>query len=85
MSSDDTAARRNCRELFAQLSDYIDGDLDPGICEEIDRHMEGCDPCVAFVESLRRTVKLVETHPGEPLPDGLRHELLEQATRLKKR
>jgi len=41
-----------CKDLFAKLSDYFDGQLDPGRCDDIEKHMDGCDPCKAFLESL---------------------------------
>jgi len=64
-----------CRELLARLSEYIDGELDAGMCGELDEHMEDCDPCQRFVEALRRTVALVESEPPEGLPDEARAEL----------
>lgn len=55
-----------CKDLFAKLSDYLDGQLDPGRCDDIEKHMNGCDPCKAFLESLERTVDLLQKHePGK--------------------
>ena len=34
-----------CAELKAQLSDYIDGELEAGLCAELERHLAGCDNC----------------------------------------
>lgn len=47
-----------CREILERLSEYIDEDLDPSICDEIEKHMDGCSPCVAFVNTLKKTVRL---------------------------
>ena len=47
-----------CREIFENLSAYIDEELDPSLCEEIQDHMKGCDPCVAFFNTLKKTVVL---------------------------
>ncbi len=55
-----------CKDLFAKLSDYLDGQLDPGRCDDIEKHMDGCDPCKAFLESLEKTVSLLQKHePGK--------------------
>lgn len=51
----------SCREILEKLSEFIDEDLDPSICDEIEKHMEGCSPCVAFVNTLKKTVKLYNT------------------------
>lgn len=56
-----------CKDLFAKLSDYLDGQLDPGHCDDIEKHMDGCDPCKAFLESLERTVNLLQKHEPSKL------------------
>ncbi|HXE75477.1 MAG TPA: sigma-70 family RNA polymerase sigma factor [Candidatus Xenobia bacterium] len=53
---------RRCKELFAALSDYLDGALDPKLCEELEKHLAGCRPCEAFLHSLERTVEQIHQH-----------------------
>src|SRR3974390_348027 len=36
-----------CKAMFAELSDYIDEQLDDSLCDELERHMTGCEPCQA--------------------------------------
>ena len=63
-----------CREVFALLSDYLDLDLPPDACQEIEAHIAGCAPCVEFADSLRKTVALCRRYePAEP-PSPLREE-----------
>jgi anti-sigma factor (TIGR02949 family) len=76
-------AMPECREMFERLSDYLDGDLPLDVCERYARHIEGCSPCVRFVESLRRAVRLVERSPELKLPEDLRDEILASARRLR--
>ncbi len=47
-----------CQELKAQLSDYIDGELDAEVCTELERHLAGCDNCRIVVDTLRKTILL---------------------------
>jgi RNA polymerase sigma-70 factor (ECF subfamily) len=42
-----------CRELFANLSEYLDGRVEPQSCEEMRGHIESCPACVAFLHDLR--------------------------------
>ena len=77
MSAGHEHGSESCRELFAQLSEYIDGELDPGLCTGIEEHMEDCPPCQAFLESLRRTVDLTRTLPREEIPEDMARELIE--------
>jgi anti-sigma factor (TIGR02949 family) len=54
----------DCREILDRLSEYIDAELDPSLCDEIEAHMEGCSPCVAFLNTMKKTVVLYK-HCGE--------------------
>jgi RNA polymerase sigma-70 factor, ECF subfamily len=45
-----------CRELFANLSEYLDERVEPRTCDEIRRHMEGCPSCIAFLRDLRGAI-----------------------------
>ena len=69
-----------CKEIFALLSDYLNLELPPGACKEIETHLAGCPPCVDFMESLRKTVELCRAYsPGElpaPLGDEARGQLV---------
>ena len=46
-----------CREIFANLSEYIDGRLEPASCEEMQAHIASCPPCVAFIDDLRSAIE----------------------------
>lgn len=70
ISSDPT-----CEEIFAVLSQYIDGELSKELCEAIQVHNGNCPPCQAFVETYTRTIELVKKQPAEPLPLAVRAEL----------
>lgn len=61
----------NCREIFAELSAYLDAELPPDACREIDEHLSDCAPCVEFVNSLRRTVELCRKYKAGAIPDPL--------------
>lgn len=56
-----SAAKLSCREILEKLSEYIDEEIDPAVCDEIEAHMAGCSPCIAFLNTLKKTVKLYNT------------------------
>ncbi len=70
-----------CRKVFAMLSEYLDQELPAGTCEELDRHIHDCVPCVEFVESLRKSVAVGRTYAPSveqpPVPTELREALRE--------
>ena len=67
-----------CRELFAMLSDYLNLELPPEACEEIEAHLAGCSPCVEFAESLRRTVELCRGYRPDEMPEPVSDDAREQ-------
>ena len=45
-----------CRDLFANLSEYLDGKVEPLTCEQMREHIEACPSCVAFLRDLRAAI-----------------------------
>jgi RNA polymerase sigma-70 factor, ECF subfamily len=54
-----------CKAMFAELSNYLDEELDDSLCEELERHLDGCEPCKAFLSSLAATIEQCRTAPTE--------------------
>jgi RNA polymerase sigma-70 factor (ECF subfamily) len=46
-----------CKAMFAELSNYLDEQLDDSLCEELEKHLDGCGPCQAFLASLQSTIE----------------------------
>ncbi len=73
---------RRCKEMFAELSDYLDDELDDSLCEELERHMGGCEPCQAFLSSLEHSIEQCRTapreSPGTHVAARLRREVLSE-------
>jgi RNA polymerase sigma-70 factor, ECF subfamily len=72
---------RHCREMFASLSDYMDGLVNDARSREMEKHLGDCKPCVAFLDSLKSAVEQCRTY--EPVCDTarakeLRKELVEK-------
>ena len=45
-----------CHDLFANLSEYLDGRVEPLACEHMRAHIEACPRCVAFLRDLRAAI-----------------------------
>jgi RNA polymerase sigma-70 factor (ECF subfamily) len=45
-----------CRDLFANLSEYLDGRVEPVTCDQMRSHIEACPACVAFLRDLRGAI-----------------------------
>jgi len=46
----------HCRHVRGQMSDYIDGELDPATARTVDRHTRFCPNCGRMLANLTRTV-----------------------------
>lgn len=55
----------SCKALFAQLSNYLDEELDDSLCEKLEQHLDGCEPCKAFLASLEYTIQQLRTTPPD--------------------
>src|ERR1019366_6229920 len=45
-----------CKAMFAELSNYLDKQLDDSLCDELEKHLDGCGPCQVFLASLEATI-----------------------------
>jgi len=72
--------RASCKAMFAELSNYLDEQLDDSMCEELGRHLDGCEPCKLFLVSLESAIERLRHLPPESLnrkeASQLRRELL---------
>ncbi len=69
-----------CKEMFTELSNYLDDALDDSLCEELEKHMDGCEPCKAFLSSLEESIQrcrmAADASPDPRVAAKLRRELL---------
>jgi len=62
--SNDQPRPVRCKAMFAELSNYLDERLDDSLCEELEKHLNGCEPCQAFLASLEATIEHCRTSPA---------------------
>ena len=66
----------HCREIFQNMSEYIDGELDGQLCAEIEAHIETCRDCKIVIDTLKKTIQLVQISGRETeLPKDVRMRL----------
>jgi anti-sigma factor (TIGR02949 family) len=66
-----------CHQLLDSLSDYVDGSLKDELCQEIQHHLEECENCRVVVDTLRKTIYLVQSNAAKPgeIPTDVRERL----------
>ena len=58
---------QDCKNLLGNLSDYIDGDLDENLCQELQSHMAGCENCRVVFDTMTRTIYLYQNCDTVPV------------------
>lgn len=71
-----------CQEVLANISSYLDGELNPTACDAIEHHCRACPSCAALVEGLRETVGLCRQAGTVPLPEDVRQRARASVRRL---
>jgi RNA polymerase sigma-70 factor (ECF subfamily) len=74
-----------CRELFLNLSEYLDGQMEPRTCDQMRQHIDACPACVAFLRDLRAAIdrcRSLEVSCDSAVAPRLRSILTQEYLRL---
>ena len=73
----------NCKGVIRELSNYIDGDLDPGLKTELERHLNHCEDCTMIVDQTKKSIEILCDSKPVELPSDVRsrlHAMLREKT-----
>jgi anti-sigma factor RsiW len=78
--------RVTCKQFIEDfLADYLDATLGPEVVADLERHLAICPPCVAYMNTYRKTRHLIARETAPEMPQEmkaiLRKFLLEQLPR----
>lgn len=65
-----------CRQIVRLLGDYLDGSLPRHQAELLEWHIEGCRPCIAFVNTYRGTIDAARKLQEVEIPLELKKRLI---------
>jgi RNA polymerase sigma-70 factor (ECF subfamily) len=65
---------QDCSQIFAALSEYLDRELPPSSCAELEEHLRDCPECIQFVDSLKRSIGLCRQFGAVNTPDPVAPE-----------
>jgi anti-sigma factor RsiW len=64
------------RQIFKNVCNFIDGELDDATCEELKKHLTACPRCRIYVDTVRKTIVLYQTKESpKRLPASARKRL----------
>lgn len=64
-----------CRELIAQLSDFLDGELDDALCAKIEQHLAECPYCHTVADTVQTMLALYR-HAQTAVPPHVHNHLI---------
>jgi hypothetical protein len=64
-----------CKHVWEHISGYLDGDLEPKIREQVQKHLEHCEICSAILDSTRNILILTADGRIFELPVGFSERL----------
>jgi len=68
----------SCLEVWKEISNYIDNDVDPELRARMEAHFKACAHCTAILDGTRNVVKLVGDGMEYKVPEGFSRRLYDR-------
>lgn len=65
----------NCELVWREISNYLDGDVDPRLRAAMDEHFRGCKRCTSVLEGMRNVIHLYGDERMMEVPVGFGRRL----------
>ena len=60
----------DCLDVIREISNYLDGDIEPELSRRMQAHFAGCAHCTAILDGTRNVLRLVGDGQAFELPAG---------------
>ena len=67
--------KEDCKKYFESISEYLDGELGPDDCQQIEQHLKECPECQDCFDALKKTIDLCRKSSREEVPGDMRERL----------
>ena len=64
-----------CREVVDLLADYLESALGQELIGELEKHLAGCEPCRAYLNTYQRTKALTAETERVAMPEEMKDRL----------
>ena len=65
----------NCIHVWREISNYIEGEVDPELRRRMEEHFKGCEHCAAILDGTQNVMRLVGDGRTFDLPQGFSDRL----------
>jgi hypothetical protein len=67
------------------IADYLSRELNPNLLRAFDKHISGCQDCIGFLNTYRKTLDALRSLRYDDIPPDLQEKTLEFLRRKTKR
>ncbi len=67
-----------CKDVYQHICENLDQDMNSPRCRAIKKHLESCQDCTAYLDSLRKTVSFYRVLSSPAVPKSVERELFKQ-------
>ena len=78
MQSSTQIVEIDCRHVWRELTNYLEGNLTSEMRNRIARHLQGCKHCTAIYDGTRNIVRLLGDEKSFELPKGFSERLFDR-------
>jgi len=71
----------SCEEVWCEISNYLEDDMDPGLRSAMEEHFRSCQHCTAVLEGTRNLIRLYGDDRMFELPSGFSRRMERWLTR----
>lgn len=68
----------DCREVWKEITNYMEGDLTPELKNRVDQHLRTCSHCKAVYDGSQNVVRLLSGKSVLELPTGFSQRLFDR-------
>ena len=68
----------SCLEVWREISNYLDGDVDREMRARMEAHFKVCAHCTAILDGIKNVVKLVGDGVEYQMPEGFSKRLYDK-------
>ena len=65
----------SCREVWLEISNYVDDDVERELRARMEAHLKECAHCKAILDGTQNVVKLIADGVEYPVPEGFSKRL----------
>jgi hypothetical protein len=71
----------NCEAVMREISNYINREVDAGLRQDLEQHLEGCRHCTVVLSQINKTVSVFCDDEPVDLPTAVRTRLYDALQR----